>query len=258
MRRKLLAPLLIAVVSLGLLAACGGGDPTPTPVTPLTPDLPPAQAITPEPPAPSQGDALFPSRDAALHEEEEGTVANSKGAYFFVGATNRRELRRSLIAFDVADSVPEGATITGVRLTLSMSRTAGPANDISLHRALAAWDEGPSATVGQGGSGAPAEAGDPTWIHSSFDTERWASVGGDFDPVASATTTVVDTGSYVWEGTPELVADVQSWVDDPSTNFGWALIGEEDSAKPAKRFDSREHDNESNRPLLVIDFTTTP
>ena len=256
MRRTLLAPLLIAIVSLGLLAACGGGDPTPTPVTQLTADLPLAEGVTPEAPPPSLGDALFPSRDVTLYEDEEGSVANSRGSFIFVGVTNRRELRRSLIAFDVAESVPEGATVTGVRLTLSMSRTAGPENNISLHRALAAWDEGPSATVGQGGAGATAMTGDPTWVHSSFDTERWASVGGDFEPVASATTTVVDTGSYVWEGAPKLVADVQSWVDDPSTNFGWALIGDEDSAKPTKRFDSREHDNESNRPLLVIDFTT--
>jgi hypothetical protein len=48
-----------------------------------------------------------------------------------------------------------------------------------------------------------------------------------------------------------MVADVQSWVDNPSSNFGWLLLGNEASAPTAKSFDSRES---GNGPVLVVTF----
>ena len=52
-----------------------------------------------------------------------------------------------------------------------------------------------------------------------------------------------------------MVADVQGWLDDASTNFGWIIIGNESTNKTTKRFDSRENPSEGNRPTLAIEYT---
>ena len=98
--------------------------------------------------------------------------------------------------------------------------------------------------------------GDATWIHTFFDTSFWTNPGGDFSESISASQEVAFEGSYTWGSTVNMVADVQLWLDQPETNFGWILIGneDEDSGSTAKRFDSREN-SVSVRPLLTVDFT---
>ena len=49
--------------------------------------------------------------------------------------------------------------------------------------------------------------------------------------------------------------DVQAWLDDDSTNFGWLLRGDESTIFTARQFASRENLTVANRPLLTIDFT---
>ena len=53
----------------------------------------------------------------------------------------------------------------------------------------------------------------------------------------------------------QMIADVQSWLNTPSTNFGWILIGDESSGQTAKRFNSSES---SPQPSLVITYTAVP
>ncbi|MHC5003383.1 MAG: multicopper oxidase domain-containing protein, partial [Planctomycetota bacterium] len=71
---------------------------------------------------------------------------------------------------------------------------------------------------------------------------------------ASASAVVSGSGSYNWSSTPQLVADVQGWVDDPATNFGWIVIGEESVLQTARKFASREG-SASQRPRLAVTFT---
>jgi hypothetical protein len=52
-----------------------------------------------------------------------------------------------------------------------------------------------------------------------------------------------------------MVADVQSWLDEPSGNHGWCVVGDETTAPSAKRFDSREHFDPAMRPVLTVDYT---
>ena len=159
------------------------------------------------------------------------------------------------MTFDVGSAIPEGATINSVTLTLNMSRTQADVQDIGLHRLLADWGEGPSDAGGNEGSGTVAATGDATWVHTLFETEEWATPGGHFSSQAAATQRVGDVGKYTWGSTDEMVSDVQSWLDDPSTNFGWLLMGNEAANQTAKRFDSRENGGEGNRPVLTIQFT---
>ena len=97
----------------------------------------------------------------------------------------------------------------------------------------------------------PPSAGDATWIHSEFPNAFWNTPGGDFEPTPLATTSVGTTGEYFQWNSPELAASVQDWLDNPSQNFGWMLLGDE-TVISAKRFDSRENTNPATRPTLTV------
>lgn len=202
---------------------------------------------------------LTPIKDNTLFEDEEGSLSNGMGQFIFAGVTNQSLRRRALIAFDVAGTIPTGSTIISTELTLNMSQTntQNHGRSMELHRLLADWGEGASQALGTEGTGTQAEVGDATWIHRFFDPNSptlWAAEGGDFSPTPSAVQIVDQVGSYTWGPDPDLTADVQSWLDVPNGNFGWALIGVENRALSAKRFDSRENDEEQNRPKLTVDF----
>jgi hypothetical protein len=203
---------------------------------------------------------LGASKDNTLYEpvisgEDVIIFSNGSGSHFFAGTTAAPDLRRGLLAFDLAGQLPAGAQITSVSLRLNMSRTISGATDVSLHRVLADWGEGESTASGNEGGGTVPEPGDATWINRFHPGNPWTTEGGDFVATASAVQSVSGLGFYTWASTPELVADVQNWVDDPATNFGWALIGDEQATGSAKRFDSRNHISEEVRPVLTIDFT---
>jgi hypothetical protein len=192
--------------------------------------------------------------DATLIEDPDGALANGSGPSFFVGRTNQRvgSRRRGLVYFDVAAHLPPGASVVSAELRLVLDAANAPVLDIGLHRVFTPWSEGPS--VAGGGGGAAASAGDATWLHTFYDTEFWTTPGGDFAPAASASRDVDFVGSYTWASTPALVADVQSWLDDPASNHGWLLLSDESVEWSAKRFASREHPQQDLRPLLVVHY----
>ncbi len=161
---------------------------------------------------------------------------------------------RAVLAFDVSAAIPPGSTVTSASLTLHLVQASpfGVKESHTLHRILADWGEGTSRGIG--GQGAPATPGDATWRHTYFPDEFWVTEGGDFDPTISGSQTVgVALGPYTWGATPLMVADVQGWVDDPSLNFGWLLLGNEIDDFTAKKFGSRETDV-SLRPVLTVEF----
>lgn len=194
-------------------------------------------------------------KDNTLYEDVEGMLSNGAGDHFFVGVTGQNSIRRGLIAFDVATAVPEGSTITSVTLTLNMSMTIVGPQTIELHRASANWGEGASDAPGEEGGGIGALPGDATWLHTFFDTDFWTTSGGDFEPVASGSALVSFNGPYTWDSTPDMVADAQGWLDDPSSNFGWIVTGDETAFPTAKRFDTRENPLPDTNPLLTVEFT---
>jgi uncharacterized repeat protein (TIGR01451 family) len=49
--------------------------------------------------------------------------------------------------------------------------------------------------------------------------------------------------------------DAQQWLDNPGTNFGWILTGNETTTDPVKQFDTKENSTASARPVLTVDFT---
>jgi hypothetical protein len=197
---------------------------------------------------------LRPVKDSTLHEHPAGSLANGSGEAIFAGRNNAatQSVRRALLEFDVAGAVPPGSIVTGARLWLHLSSTSAGPVTVRLHRVTADWGEG--AASSSGGGGAPATPGDATWIHRFYDVAFWAQPGGDFDPLPHGAAVVDQPGPYTWESTPEMVADVQAWLDAPASAFGWFLIGDETRPQTVKRFDSREYPDETLRPLLEVEY----
>jgi hypothetical protein len=202
---------------------------------------------------------LTADRDNTLYEDSAGALSNGAGEHMYtgrVGSTGNGKIRRALLHFDVAAALPAGSTIDQVTLDLNMSQTVSGSQNIELHPLLTDWGEGSSvALIMGGGQGGAATPDDATWLHAFFNTSLWSSPGGDFRPAASASVAVGDVGPYTWVSTPEMVADVQQWLDEPAANFGWMLRGNEATLFTAKRFDTRENGNVDNHPRLTIDYT---
>jgi hypothetical protein len=197
---------------------------------------------------------INPIKDNTLYEFDpaEGDHSNARGDHFFAGETAMGELRRGVLAFDVAGNIPAGSIITSVTLSLNMSRTPlDTLRTVELHMLLADWCEGSSHAPGEEGDGAPTTLSDATWRHRFYDTIFWATQGGDFSGAVSASQSVGGVGLYTWSSL-QMVADVQSWLNDPATNFGWLVLGDESEIATSKRFDTRES---ANPPVLTIEYT---
>jgi len=196
---------------------------------------------------------LGASRDNTLYDDPEGDQSNGAGDHMFCGVSGGGQRRRAVVAFDVASVVPAGSTITAVSLTLHMSRTATGNQTLRLYRLASDWGESTSDAFGNEGAGAPADPGDATWLHTFYPDQFWTDPGGDFIEPPSSQLTVGGIGSYTWEST-NMADDVQAWIDDPTTQHGWVLIGNEIGLTTTKRFDTRENPLEDFRPRLVVDF----
>src|SRR4029450_2094593 len=68
---------------------------------------------------------INPTKDNTLYEyvPADGDLSNALGNHFFTGETAVGELRRGVLAFDIAGNVPAGSTITGGTPALDLLRT---------------------------------------------------------------------------------------------------------------------------------------
>jgi hypothetical protein len=121
-----------------------------------------------------------------------------------------------------------------------------------LHRLNQDWGEATSGGSGQGSSPLP---GDATWNFTFFNTESWNIEGGDFVTAPSAIQPMSSSGPITWSS-PNLISDVQAWVDNNNQNFGWILIVDEGIEGAATIFESRAGSVASSRPQLTIEFST--
>ncbi len=203
---------------------------------------------------------LTPVKDNSIYEESD--ASNGAGEYLFAGRTGTNHgpyNRRALLAFDVAGDLAEDVQVDSVRLTIYVSMVpvfATTPHEFTLHRLTSDWGEEASDAGTPGGQGGGAETGDATWNYAFYDTDEWENQGGDFESAESAVFTVgTSQDTYTVSSTDALVADVQMWHDDPDSNFGWIIIGDESQMHTARRFNSRENATSERRPQLTIYYT---
>jgi len=209
---------------------------------------------------------LLPDQDNTLYEDAEGAVSNGAGKGLFfgkVGPDGDELLRRALVRFDLS-AIPSNAVINSVEVSFVINQVPqnGASADLAtLHPADKDWGEGASNPFGAEGQGAAAQSGDATWLHTFYDNVFWTNPGGDYQPLASATA-AFGTGNpevLTFSSSPELLADVKSWIVNPASNHGWVLRGDEIRSQNARRVASRECPADpgcfENPPKLTIDYT---
>jgi len=200
--------------------------------------------------------ALWPDRDNTLVEIEDGSLSLGLSEFIFAGRVGLHgggaKLRRGLIRFDIASSIPALATIVAVELHVTCALTNTGPHHVELRSALQGWGEGTS--NGFGGAGAPATPGDATWLHTFWPDQFWASTGGDCAEAPSGVAEIGYPGAYVFATAPGMVSDVQSWLDEPSTNHGWLIMGDEPFIQSVKAFASRENPIVEQRPVLMVTY----
>lgn len=194
------------------------------------------------------------AQDNTLYESATGTLSNGRGTGLYVGITGQPGLRRALVQFDVAAAVPAGARVLSAELGIyTLQTTFGGNVDVAMHRVLQSWGEGTSIAPGGGGSGGAATTGDATWLHRFYPSTTWSTPGGDFAAVPSATIVTPPFGPCSSTLTGALVADVQSWLDNPLQNHGWLLKTNEALPYVTRKIASREA-TAAMRPVLSVTY----
>ena len=222
--------------------------------------------------SPAASVTLNPVADTFISENY---PSNNFGAllYFNSGTTQNNFKNRGLLRFDLASAIPAGSKIKSVSLIVECVGSPPPNEKppparFNLHRALQSWSEGnkvsPTNCTSCSGQGAPATTNEATWFfRQAFTTNLWAAPGAaaatDYVATASSGVTVytVDESPYTMLSTTQLVGDVQLWLDQPATNFGWAVVCQQEGMIfTARRIGSREDPN--NAPKLQIGYLIAP
>jgi hypothetical protein len=192
---------------------------------------------------------LNPIKDNSIYSENNNS--NGLGELFSgrTGVLNGNNFRRALIKFDLS-SIPTGATITNVTLMINVSADSPGAGTETyrIHGLTKDWGEGTS--VG-GGTGALAVAPDTTWNQAMFGTSSWTTPGGDFT-ASVASLNISGIGNRTFLSTSNFVSLVQAWLNNPTSNNGLILIGDETISNSARRFGSKEV---GVKPLLSVNWS---
>jgi len=189
-------------------------------------------------------------QDTSIFSESENSGGGTDG--IFAGTTLQLVIRRALLRADLT-SLPPGTTVLGVTLELTVDRSGGNLGDspFTLHRLNQDWGEGTVDGPSAGGFGGAPDSGDATWSFNFFNSSPWDSPGADFVSTASAEANAGQAGSVAMWTSQGLAADVQRWLDDPSSNFGWLIKStQEGEQQIVKRF--RSSQASSSRPKLVV------
>ncbi len=196
---------------------------------------------------------------------------NNFGALWFAnsGTTQNNTLNRALFRFDLAAVLPAGAIIKRASLILEVvgQPNEPPASGrFNLHRVLRPWGEGSAVNTpgGGAGQGSPGTTNEATWNYRfAYTTNTWSLPGAappaDFMAELSSGVTVfgVDQSPYTVPSSPQLIADLQLWLDQPQSNFGWILVCEQEgSAFTARRFGT--HEDPFNAPRLEVEYEIVP
>ena len=200
--------------------------------------------------------SIVADRDNTLFQSQTGGIASGSGSGLYAGrinfGTNNDWERRAIMRFDVS-TIPAGSKIVEASVQVSVTRTPPqpPQNvPFELHRCNQAWGEGGSSA--SGGSGAPSQIDDATWLHTFYPDADWSTPGGDFEPTESGSVLINSNGTYVFTG-DGIADDIQRWIDGDD-NHGWIMTADVSQPRTVRQFASRESSVASARPTLIVVF----
>jgi len=176
--------------------------------------------------------------DTTLYENFPDTNGGGDSAVCIGNAGTTANTRRALLRYTLP-AIPAGSTVTRVEWALVQDSVrdmgAGPLPvTLVVRRVTSAWVEGTGSGPSSGPCGQGQAVAGVTW-------NTQPTVAGA-DSASTAMTTLngfialFDTNT----GTANdgLIADVQAWVDDGATNFGWRLaVSEEGTADNSRRME---------------------
>lgn len=205
---------------------------------------------------------LNPVADTTLSQHDPSNNLGGEPT-LFAGATGSTLTNRALFKFDVARSIPADSILQNATLTMAVVKTAaGVPATFSLHRILRDWGEGTGRGPGSAGGnlGSPATPGEATWLARFHPDVLWSAPGGsapaDFGSVVSASQSIAGAGNYTFSSST-LVQDVENWLTNAASNFGWILVCEDElTLGDARRFGSRE--DPPNAPTLKLEYIPPP
>jgi uncharacterized repeat protein (TIGR01451 family) len=184
---------------------------------------------------------LTATEDANIWIGSGGTTKNYGNCNILYANGNPAD--RALIKFDISN-IPSNATIVSANLKMTKIGGSNTATNFSVHKITNNWMEGTGTCTGT--------TGVANWSQRQPGI-NWTTPGGDFNPTSEATISVSNNGNYNWS----IPALVQSWVANPSSNYGLMLkFANEASVNNEMEFGSSENSTVANRPQLVINYTT--
>jgi hypothetical protein len=187
--------------------------------------------------------------DATLYMDRPDD-SNGGHPFVYVGVTQVNSPRRALLRFDLT-SLPAEAIVQSIELELTVDRARPVPTTITLHRLLNDWGEGTTDSGEPGGLGTDAQPGDATWASNFHGTSAWGTAGGDLATTPSAVQTSGSSDDEIVFSDPAMAEDVRGWLAEPSANFGWIVLGDENDVFTARRFVSSEG-SPGSRPTLRI------
>ncbi|MGE5175603.1 MAG: multicopper oxidase domain-containing protein [Hyphomicrobiales bacterium] len=175
-------------------------------------------------------------------------------------------IRRGLVRFDLS-SIPPGSQVVSARLNLFRLEQGGPGTRLRLYRLTQDWGEGTSGS-GQSCTPPPKQFGNApsesssTWNYRFYGSgARWENESGAPSPGGAIASAFSDSelvspfASYFGLESIGITNDVAAWVRDPTTNHGWALLGDEAVLGTGMRFASRQDSLPAHWPSLTISFS---
>jgi len=184
---------------------------------------------------------LGTSQDSMVTEQFLATPQGTN-IYMIAGTNGQDEDSRSLLAFNLT-AIPSNAVVSSAALTVKVVKLAPgfpSSGTMDLRRLLVAWSDGAA-----------------TWTNR-LTSIRWSTNGAaapvDFTNSITQSITVTAQTTYTFVSNSNMVADVQRWVNNPASNFGWIIISElQGTLFTECKFGTRE--NSGNEPSLTVQFT---
>ncbi len=189
---------------------------------------------------------LFPSQDTSIYRQmpDENFGSNSAVWMGFLNVNIYRSdigEMRMLTQFDLS-SVPQGVTVTSATFSVALQSFNMPTGytsvEASIYKLTQSWI-----------------ASQATWNNAAANRTSWTTPGGSFSqrPVTSTLFTSNDTNKLIsWN----ITSLVQSWLDNPDTNYGMIMKADYSQTQSAGYFGTMEAEL-VYRPFLNIQYETS-